>query len=457
MAERTISAYLMPDAKVHLIGIAGVSMAPLAKALFASGIHVTGSDLNEGPVTKELEALGICVRKGHLSAYVTGVDAVIRTAAARDDNPEIKAAREQGIPVFERAEAWGYIMQQYKNAICIAGTHGKTTTTSMCTHILLAADLDPTVMIGGSLAKIQSGHRVGAGDTIVLESCEYYNSFHNFFPTIAVILNVEEDHLDYFKDLAEIQASFCKFADLVPEDGAIIANGDDKKTMDALCSLTRDVWTFGFGEENRISARNVAYQDVGSTFDLYVENEFYCTVSLSVPGAHNISNALAAIGTALILGLDATAICEGLSDFTGAGRRFEYKGMVNGATVYDDYAHHPTELAALIDAVEKLDFKRCILAFQPHTYTRTKALFDDFVRELKRLENVYITEIFAAREENTVGIFAEDVVNAVPGAKYIKTLEEMTAEIRAIAKEGDLILTVGAGDIFKVGEMLISS
>ena len=457
MSQRTISAFLTPDAKVHFVGIGGVSMAPLAEALRSTGVMVTGSDLNESPATDALKNMGITIKIGHLAEHITGADAIIRTAAARDDNPEIKAAREAGIPVFERAEAWGHIMQQYKNAICIAGTHGKTSTTSMCTHILLAADTDPTVMIGGNLAKLQSGHRVGSGDTIVLESCEYYNSFHNFFPTIAVLLNVEEDHLDYFENLEQIQESFRKFADLVPEDGAIVANGDDKKTMDALAPLGREIWTFGFGENNRIRAENVSYQDVGASFDLYVEGQLSCTVKLKVPGAHNVSNALAAIGVAVVLGLEPAAICEGLSDFTGAGRRFEYKGEINGAKVYDDYAHHPTELAVLLDAVEKLDFERTILAFQPHTYTRTKALFDDFVRELRRPERTYIAEIFAAREQNTVGISAKDVAEQVARAQHVPTLEEMAEKIREIAKEGDIILTVGAGDIFKVGEMLVQA
>ena len=455
MQSKTIETYLQKGAKVHLVGIAGVSMAPLAEALLATGVQITGSDLNENTVTKQLATLGISVKIGHASQHVAGVDAVIRTAAAREDNPEIKAAREMGIPVFERAQAWGYIMQQYQNAICIAGTHGKTTTTSMCTHILLAADTDPTVMIGGNLAKLQAGHRVGGGDTIILESCEYYNSFHNFFPTIGVILNVEEDHLDYFKNLEEIQESFRKFANLVPEDGAIIGNGDDKKTMDALLPLNRDIWTFGFGKDNRVRAQNVVYKDIGSTFDLYVNDKFHCAVSLTVPGAHNILNALAAISVALVLKLDTQAIQNGLADFTGAGRRFEYKGEYNGAVIYDDYAHHPTELAVLIDAVEKLDFKRTIFAFQPHTYTRTKALFDDFVQQLKRPHLVYVAEIFAAREQNTVGISAKDVADKVPGSKHMESLEKIAEEIRTIAQEGDLILTVGAGDIFKVGEMLV--
>ncbi|MCL2369038.1 MAG: UDP-N-acetylmuramate--L-alanine ligase, partial [Oscillospiraceae bacterium] len=382
-------------------------------------------------------------------------DAVVRTAAARDDNPEVMAAREQGKPVFERAEAWGHIMRQYQNAICIAGTHGKTTTTSMATHILLAAGVDPTVMIGGTLPKLQAGHRVGGGDTIVLESCEYYDSFHNFFPTVAVVLNVEADHLDYFTDLAAVQTSFRTFANLVPEDGCIVANGDDQNTMDALLPLGRPLLTCGFGAGNRVRAENIAYQDTHTVFDVLFDGALYTRIDLPLPGAHNVANALAAIAAAIFLGLPPEAAREGLADFTGAGRRFEYKGEVNGAKVYDDYAHHPSELRALLDAVEPLGFGRVIVAFQPHTYTRTKALFDDFVRELRRPDLVLVGEIYAAREQNTVGITAAQLAAEIPGALHFATLSAMTEALGEIAGPGDIILTVGAGDIFKVGEGLL--
>jgi len=455
MATISIADYMRAGKRVHMIGIGGVSMAPLAEALLGAGVIVTGSDMGESPTTERLTSMGIPVLIGHSAKNLGNADCVIRTAAARGDNPEVLAARERGVPIFERAEAWGHIMRQYQNAICIAGTHGKTTTTSMMTHILLAADTDPTVMIGGTLPKLQAGHRVGGGEMIVLESCEYYNSFHNFFPTVAVILNVEADHLDYFKDLEGIQASFRKFANLVPSDGCIVANGDDQNTMDALTPLNRPLLTFGMGAGNRVRAVNIARQEAHTSFDVLYDGTLYTQITLQVPGDHNVMNALAAVSVAIFLGLPAVASTEGLSDFLGAGRRFEYKGTVNGAVVYDDYAHHPSELQALLDAVSHLGYGRVIVAFQPHTYTRTKALFADFVRELKRPDLVYVAEIFAAREQNTVGIEGSDLTAEIPGAAYVATLPQMADALRGIAQAGDLILTVGAGDIFEVGEMLV--
>ena len=437
----------------HLVGIGGVSMSPLAEVLHNMGVPITGSDMNDSEAVRHLQSLGIDVQVGHRADNIGGASFIIRTAAAREDNVEIAAARKAGIPVFERAEAWGYIMRRYKNAVCVSGTHGKTTTTSMATHILMAAGADPTVMIGGTLPKLNSGYHVGEGDVIVLESCEYFNSFHSFFPTIAVVLNVDADHLDFFKDLEDVKASFRKFASLVPEDGFIVCNGDDDNTMDALRPLGRELFTFGFGEDVRVRALNVV-QNGGSEFDVYFDGRFTCHIALHIPGQHNIMNALAATATALTLNIPADAITEGLSDFHGAGRRFEYKGSINGAAVYDDYAHHPHELRALLDAVESLDYKRIILAFQPHTYTRTQALFDDFITELRRADLVYLAEIFAAREKNTIGISSKDLAEKIPGAVFCPSFKEIEEQIRFISQEGDIILTVGAGDIYKIGEKL---
>ncbi|SHH64970.1 UDP-N-acetylmuramate--L-alanine ligase [Sporobacter termitidis DSM 10068] len=438
----------------HLVGIGGVSMSPLAEVLYKMGVPITGSDMNDSDAVHRLRALGIDVKIGHKAGNIGGARFIIRTAAAREDNVEIAAARKAGIPVFERAEAWGYIMRGYKNAVCVAGTHGKTTTTSMTTHILLAADADPTVMIGGTLNKLQSGYRVGAGDVIVLESCEYYNSFHSFFPTIAVVLNVDADHLDFFKDLDDIKASFRHFASLVPENGHIVCNGDDANTMDALRPLGRPLFTFGTNEQASVRAVNIEQNGSGSSFDVLYNGALYCHVILNVPGRQNVMNALAAAATAITLNIPPAAVTEGLLDFTGAGRRFEYKGSVKGADVYDDYAHHPRELHALLDAVESLGYDRVILAFQPHTYTRTKAFFDDFISELKRADLVFLAEIYAAREKNTIGISSRDLAEKVPGAVYCPSFDDIEARLCALAGKGDIILTVGAGDIYKVGEHL---
>ena len=446
--NRKIAKYITPGRHVHLVGIGGVSMRPLGLVLKGMGMTVTGSDMSASLSTDELMEQGIHVEIGHRAENITGADCIIRTAAAHNDNPEIAAARAAGIPVFERAQAWGEIMKSYKNAICISGTHGKTTTTSMMTHILMAAELDPTVMIGGYLPLLHAGHRVGHGDTIVLESCEYCDSFLNFFPTLAVVLNVEADHLDYFKDLEDIQDSFHKFAELATS--GVIANGDDPHTVQAMQGL--NYVSFGLGDHNKIHAANMCPD--WRHFDVICDGEFYCHLDMGVLGKHNALNALAAAAAAWMMGIPGEAVSEGLKSFHGAGRRMEYKGEYNGAKIYDDYAHHPDELAATIDAVRSMGDHRVVLAFQPHTYSRTKALFDDFVRELKTPDVVVLAEIYAARERNTVGISSAHLAEQVPGSVYCETLPEVTEYLRQNIREGDIVLTMGAGDIFRAGEAL---
>ena len=443
-----IANYIVPGRHVHLVGIGGVSMRPLGLVLKGMGMVVTGSDMTASASTEELIAKGIQVSIGHQAENIEGADCIIRTAAAHNDNPEIAAARAAGIPVFERAQAWGEIMKSYKNAICISGTHGKTTTTSMVTHIMMEAQKDPTVMIGGYLPLLHAGHRVGHGDTIILESCEYCDSFLNFFPTLAVVLNIEEDHLDYFKDLQASESSFHKFAESAKS--GILANGDDANTMDAMRGL--NYTTFGLGEHNCIHVRNIA--DDYRSYDVICGGAYYCHLNLGVVGKHNAINALAAAGTAWMLGIPGDITARGLATFHGAGRRMEHKGVFNGADVYDDYAHHPGELSALIDAVRTMKYQRVILCFQPHTYTRTAALFDDFVTELRKPDLTVVAEIYAARERNTIGISSRDLVAQIPGAVYCPTLPSVTDWIRENAQPGDIVLTVGAGDIYRAGEAL---
>ena len=445
-----LKQYLVPGKHVHLVGIGGVSMRPLGLVLKDMGMLVTGSDMNASVSTDELIAKGIHVSIGHAAKNVVGADCVIRTAAAHNDNPEIAAARSMGIPLFERAQAWGVIMQAYKNAVCISGTHGKTTTTSMVTHILMEAQMDPTVMIGGYLPLLHAGHRVGNGDTIVLESCEYCDSFLNFSPTLAVILNVEADHLDYFKDLADIQKSFRQFATL--STNGVLANGDDPHVVQALQGV--EYIDFGLKATNCVHAENICPD--WRHLDVICDGKFYCHIDLQVLGRHNAINALAAAGTAWMLGVPGDAVTKGLATFCGAQRRMQFKGKFNGADIYDDYAHHPDEVAATIEAVRTMDYKRIVLAFQPHTYTRTKALFSDFVRELSKADHVVLAEIYAARERNTIGISSKDLQEQIPGSVYCKTLQDVTAYLRQIAREGDVILTVGAGDIFRAGEALLN-
>ena len=447
--NRKIAKYIAPGRHVHLVGIGGVSMRPLGLVLKGMGMKVTGSDMNASVSTNELIEQGIPVEIGHRAENIQGADCIIRTAAAHNDNPEIAAARAAGIPVFERAQAWGEIMKSYKNAICISGTHGKTTTTSMMTHILMEADLDPTVMIGGYLPLLHAGHRVGHGDTIVLESCEYCDSFLNFFPTLAVVLNVEADHLDYFKDLQDVQKSFHQFAELATS--GVIANGDDEHTVQAMEGL--NYVSFGLGENNRIHTANMCPD--WRHFDVICDGEFYCHLDMGVLGKHNALNALAAAAAAWMMGIPGEAVSRGLESFHGAGRRMEFKGNFHGAEVYDDYAHHPDELRATIEAVRSMGDCRLVLAFQPHTYSRTSALFDDFVRELKNADVLVLAEIYAARERNTVGISSAHLAEQIPGAVFCETLPEVTAYLKGIVREGDVVLTMGAGDIFRAGEALL--
>ena len=450
--NKKIAKYLTPGCHVHLVGIGGVSMRPLGLVLKGMGMEVTGSDMSASDGTRELEEKGIPVAIGHHAENIQGASCIIRTAAAHNDNPEIAAARAAGIPVFERAQAWGEIMKSYKNAVCVSGTHGKTTTTSMLTHILMEANLDPTVMIGGYLPLLHASHRVGHGDTILLESCEYCDSFLNFFPTLALVLNVEEDHLDYFKDLADIQKSFHQFAEMATF--GVVANGDDPHTVKAMEGI--DFVSFGLGEGNRIHAANMCPD--WRHFDVLCDGEFYCHLDMGVLGKHNAMNALAAAAAAWMMGIPGEAVSHGLESFHGAGRRMEFKGKFHGADVYDDYAHHPDEVAATLAAMrDAMPGRRLVLAFQPHTYSRTSALFDDFVRELSKADVLVLAEIYAARERNTIGISSADVAAKIPGATFCETLPEVTEFLRANVREGDVVITMGAGDIFRAGEALLEN
>ena len=449
--------FLSPGRKGHLIGIGGVSMSSLGEVLNGMGIVVSGSDMFESDNVKNLKKLGLDIKLGHSADNITeDIDFIVRTAAVHDDNPEIIRAHELNIPVFERSQAWGTVSKDYANALCVAGTHGKTTTTSMCTHILMAADKDPTVMIGGTLPLLRAGHRVGHGNPIVMEACEYYNSFLSFHPTVAVILNVEADHLDFFKDLEDVMHSFREFALRTPEDGGyVVANRDDANTMEVIKGIDRKVITFGLSNNADVYAENIEFKGANSTFDIMYKGRFFTTVTLHVPGMHNIKNALAATAASICLGIRPTAVKYGLAGFNGAGRRFEFKGKFNGADVYDDYAHHPGELKCLLDAVENLNYQRTVLVFQPHTYSRTAALFDDFVEQLKRPSKLVLAEIYAAREKNTIGISSADLAAKVSDSEFFPTFEELEAHLREIARPGDIILTVGAGDVYKIGDNIV--
>ena len=377
------------------------------------------------------------------------------TTAGAPPAPVAAAARAQGIPVFERAQAWGVIMREYKNAICVSGTHGKTTTTGMLTHIFMQAQRDPTVMMGGYLPLLHAGHRVGSGDTIIMESCEYCDSFLNFYPTVAIVNNIEADHLDYFKDLDAVKRSFRKFAGLVPRTGHVIANGDDANTVQTLSDL--HYLSFGIDAHNDIHPEGLS-EDLRS-FDIICFGKRYCHVDLQVYGRHNVYNALAAASAAWVMGVDGADVAAGLASFHGAGRRMEFKGTYHGADVYDDYAHHPQEIKATLSAAKNYPHRKLWCVFQPHTYTRTKAFLDQFAETLAAADEVILADIYAARETDTLGVSSADIARKIQElgtpVHFIPSFDEIETFILENCINGDVLITMGAGDIVKVGEKLL--
>ncbi len=440
---------------VHFVGIGGVSMSGLAEVLLSRGFSVSGSDMKESDALARLKNLGIVTFVGHRAEQVGDADLVIRTSAIPDSNPEIVCAKEKGIPILERAEAWGILMKEYKHNVCFSGTHGKTTSTSMMTHIALEAECNPQVMVGANLPAIGGGLRIADSDLFIAEACEYCNSFHHFHPSIAVILNVDEDHLDFFSGIEEIIASFQTFAKLVPQDGAIVVNGDDANAMKAVAGIKREIITFGIDQPARVMAKNLTMSTRETVFDLYFDGEFQTKIRLAVLGKHNVYNALSACAAALKLGISPEDIAAGLSTFHGAGRRFELKGVYGGAEVYDDYAHHPSEVRATLESVKTLGYERVICIFQPHTYTRTAALKEEFAEALSLADVPCFVPIYAAREKNTIGIESDAIANLIPNSLNFSDFEEALAWIRANARAGDLILTMGAGDVVLLGEKLL--
>ncbi len=452
----SIKTYIENKEIIHLIGIGGVSMSALAELLLSKGVPVTGSDRQETEVTDRLASLGANIVYEHKAGNVEGASLVVRTAAVHDDNPEVVRAREKGIPVLERAEAWGHIMRDYENVICVAGTHGKTTTTSMLTLITMEAGLDPTVMVGSNLPAIGGTLRIGGKNCFVAESCEYTNSFLKFAPTVAVVLNVEEDHLDFFKDIDDIVSSFHRFCALTPESGLVVVNSDDENAMRCVKSLERPVRTFGLNDRADVTAEDIIDENGYYRFTAKVNDKAYAKIKLHVPGKHNMMNALACCAAAEFLGVSGETVAKGLREFTGSSRRFQYVGkMACGATVIDDYAHHPSEMQATLSTAKEMNVSRILCAFQPHTYTRTKALFSDFVEALKQCDIAVLAPIFAAREKNTIGIYSSDLAKEVPGAKSFESFEEIADYLRKEAKANDLVLTMGAGNIDEVGPMLL--
>ncbi len=453
---------LQKPCTVYFIGIGGISMSGFARLFHEYGFTVKGSDMQESNITRQLASLGITIIYGQQAANITDeIDFVVYTAAIRPDNPEWGAAKEKKIPMMERASMVGQVMKNYKNAIGISGTHGKTTTTSMLTHIFLAAKKDPTISVGGILDVIQGNIRIGHSEDFITEACEYTNSFLKFSPTAEIILNIDADHLDFFKDLDDIRNSFRKYAELLPEDGVLAINTEIPDYEKLTAGLPCRIITYGASENAEYRAQNIHFDESGcGVFDL-VHNGTPTgdTIHLSVIGAHNVSNALSVIALALYYEIPMETIKQGLRSFHGTDRRFQIKGSFHGVTVVDDYAHHPTEIEATLRAAERYPHKRLWCVFQPHTYTRTRALLKEFAAALSHAENVILTDIYAAREKDPGDISSKNLLEEMKklgkNAVYLSDFAEIEKFLSKKCIDGDLLITMGAGDVVKIGESLI--
>ena len=446
---------------VHFIGIGGISMSGLAEILIKEGFTISGSDNKESALTQHLIEKGAKIYYGQKASNITDeIDAVVYTAAIHEDNEEFAEVVKRQIPMLSRAELLGQLMTNYKVPIAVSGTHGKTTTTSMLSHILLEGEKDPTISVGGILQAIHGNIRVGDSDVFITEACEYTNSFLHFFPKISVILNVEEDHMDFFKDLDDIRNSFRKFAELLPEDGTLVINKEIDQYEDIIKDLKCNILTYGRNIDADYSAKNITYNEKGcASFDLYKNDEKIDRIDLSVTGDHNVSNALSAIAVGELVDIPLETIKKGLLAFTGTDRRFQYKGEVNGFTIIDDYAHHPTEIAATLNAVKHYPHKETWCIFQPHTYTRTKAFFHEFAEALSLADHVMLVDIFPARETDTLGMSSELLVEELKkcgaDAYYLPSFEEAEKFILEHCIHGDVLITMGAGDVVNIGESLL--
>ncbi|MCI6277349.1 MAG: UDP-N-acetylmuramate--L-alanine ligase [Clostridium sp.] len=444
--------------KVHFIGIGGISMSGLAAILLKNGFKVSGSDMKESEITTRLQQHGAEIHIGHSADNVKNVDLVVYTAAVPSDNPELLFAKNNNIPLMDRAEFLGYIMKGHKYNVAISGTHGKTTSTSMLSHIVLSAELDPTILVGADLDIINGNFRTGESEYFITEACEYKASFLRFFPYIGVILNIDADHLDFYKDIDDIEATFKKFVSIIPNDGYAIGNADDFRVKRVLETASCNTLTFGLNEGD-IVAKDIHFNGRGSSFDVVYKGKELYTIHLHVPGSHNVLNALSAVASSIVLGIDEKAVIEGLEGFKGAHKRFEIKGSKDDITVIDDYAHHPTEIKATLKAAREYPHNKIVSIFQPHTYSRTISLLDEFSESFNDTDELILMDIYAAREKDT-GIVSSNMLGDKIRAKGIKCINVHShAEALEVAKQklssGDLLLTVGAGDVVKVGEMFL--
>ena len=447
--------------KIHMVGIGGVSMSGIAEILVNWGFTVTGSNNVENENTKKLEKAGIKVFIGHNAENVVGSDVVVHTAAVKDDNIELKTAKNLGIPTIERADFLGEITRCFSDTITIAGTHGKSTTTSMVSLCFLEANQDPSIQVGADLSQIGGNYKVGNSEHFIIESCEYVESFLKFSPKSEIILNIDNDHLDYFKTFENVKNAFVKYVKLLPDDGILVVNGDDKNCLDLPQYTHAKALTYGITNKNvDFFAVNIVFDNDGfPEFDVYSHDKFYERIKLHVPGMHNVLNALGCIALCNEYGLSSTDIKNGLSKFTGVGRRFEFKGKVNNASVYDDYGHHPTEIVATAKALMNKKYNQSWVVFQPHTYSRTKLLMDDFAKALLNFDNIILLDIYAARENNTYNVSSEDLANKIKtlgkNALFIKDFDECVSYLKSHVHENDIIITQGAGTVTEIGGKLV--
>lgn len=452
-------AMLSEHAKIHFVGIGGISMSGLAQMMLVRGYSVSGSDRSKSHITNKLSGMGAEIFIGHRAEQVHGAALVVHTAAVHPDNPELMEAARLNIPTIDRAALLGAVMKQFGHAVGVSGTHGKTTTTSMLAHALVYAGTDPTISLGGELDLIGGNVRLGKSDYFVTEACEYTNSFLKFFPTIALITNIDADHLDFFSGIEEIIESFRKFALLTKNRGSVVACGENENVKKALAGTELEIYYYGLSEQNDFCASNIRFEGGYPAFDVNFRGTHLCSLQLNVAGEHNILNALATVAVCWLLKIDPEVAAKGIETFCGVHRRFEKKGMYHGATVIDDYAHHPTEIQATLKAARTFPETALKCVFQPHTYSRTRLLWEEFVQSFDLADELIITDIYAAREEPD-GVthpekLAEEIRKRGVNARYLKTFEEIEDYFRKTLRENDMLLTIGAGDVYKIGEALV--
>ena len=446
---------------IHMIGIGGISMSGIAEILVNWGFNVSGSDRTDSEILHTLEKAGVKIFIGHKAQNVEGSDCVVFTAAINRDNPELIYAKELGIPVIERSDFLGELTRCYQNTIAISGTHGKTTTTSLVSLCFMEAQMDPSIQVGAIIKELNGNYRVGNSENFIIEACEYVESFLKFTPKSEIILNIDNDHLDYYKNIENVKKAFIKYVKLLPQDGHLIINADDSNCLDLPVYSKASAIKYGIENDDvDFLAKNIIFNIDGfPEFDVYKLGEFYGHFELSIPGKHNVLNALACIALCDTYGINKSYIQTAFKKFSGANRRFEFKGTVNGAKVYDDYGHHPTEVLATAKALNNKKYNKSWVVFQPHTYSRTLNLLDDFAHALLSFDNIIVTDIYAARETNTYNISSKDLADAIiklgKDAKYIPSLDDCASFLKNNVKENDIVLTLGAGTVTNIGPMIV--